>query len=73
MMRFELDSAGAAEVQEVHLQIRVELVAEAVEAVIDRRNLELEDKAATRVQGEVPAAQVTGSVTEQWACSCRLS
>ena len=47
MMRFELDLIVLAEVQEVHLQTRVELAAEAVEAVPGRSNLELEDKPAT--------------------------
>ena len=73
MMRFELDLAGLAEVQEVHLQTRVELVAESAEAVIDRCNLELEDKPVLQVQGEVAAEPVAGSVTEQLRCSCHLS
>ena len=47
IMRFELDLAGLAEVQKVHLQTSVELVAESSEAVIGRRNLELKDKPAT--------------------------
>ena len=54
------------------MQTRVELVAESVEAVIDRCNLELEDKPVLQVQGEDAAEPVAGSETEQLRYSCHL-
>ena len=44
--------------QKLHLQTKVELVAESVETTIDRCNLEREDKPAQQVEEKVAAELV---------------